>query len=438
MPAELGEASAAGEAAAAAFAALPDPSLGREEVERLRAALAERRTHHFACQGEHDRLVREAQLRQHRLAACAGEQDSWRSRDAAAARQRATLEERRASILGERETLEHRPAAIAAQREALAETIAGATERRNHAADALAAGETALAAAARAAKTADAALATERETRVRCEALRDQARDARLELARLIGERLECLPEGILAACGIEADESLPALADATLRWERLVRERDTMGPVNLVAETEAQEVEDRLRLLTGERDDLNAAIAKLRQGITALNREGRERLVTAFAQVNEHFTRLSTRLFGGGSAYLRLDYAEGEDPLEAGLEIMASPPGKKLQVLSLLSGGEQALTALSLLFAVFLTNPAPVCVLDEVDAPLDDANVDRFCTLVAEIAESAETRFLIITHHRLTMSRVDRLFGVTMSEKGVSQLVSVDLQQAESLRRTA
>jgi chromosome segregation protein len=227
-------------------------------------------------------------------------------------------------------------------------------------------------------------------------------------------------------------------LADAAQRWDRLVRERDTMGPVNLVAENEAREVEERLTLLVSERDDLTAAIAKLRQAITALNREGRERLVAAFAQVNDHFTRLFTQLFGGGHAFLRLDYPEDGDPLEAGLEILASPPGKKMQVLSLLSGGEQALTALALLFAVFLTNPAPICILDEVDAPLDDANVDRFCRLVEEIAESCETRFLIITHHRLTMARVDRLFGVTMSEKGVSQLVSVDLQAAERIRRTA
>jgi chromosome segregation protein len=221
------------------------------------------------------------------------------------------------------------------------------------------------------------------------------------------------------------------------------------MGPVNLVAETEAAEIDERLTGLQHEREDLIGAIARLRQGIAALNREGRERLLAAFATVNEHFTALFTRLFGGGRAYLKLDRAEpaeGEaeaeggssDPLEAGLEIYASPPGKKLQTLSLLSGGEQALTALALIFAVFLTNPAPICVLDEVDAPLDDANVDRFCRLVEEIAETAQTRFLIITHHRLTMSRVHRLFGVTMAEQGVSQLVSVDLDNVEELKRTA
>ena len=187
---------------------------------------------------------------------------------------------------------------------------------------------------------------------------------------------------------------------------------------------------------LGSERDDLVEAIRRLRQGITSLNSEARERLLASFVTVNENFKKLFGELFGGGNAELQL--IESDDPLEAGLEIMAKPPGKKPTTLSLLSGGEQALTALALIFAVFLTNPAPICVLDEVDAPLDDANVDRFCRLVEEIAESCETRFLVITHHRLTMARVDRLFGVTMAEKGVSQLVSVDLQQAERIRRTA
>jgi chromosome segregation protein len=187
---------------------------------------------------------------------------------------------------------------------------------------------------------------------------------------------------------------------------------------------------------LTAEKNDLVAAIDKLRRGIQELNREGRERFLVSFKQVDEHFQELFVKLFGGGKAYLTL--TESEDPLEAGIEIMASPPGKKMQALSLLSGGEQALTALSLLFAVFMTNPAPICVLDEVDAPLDEANVDRFCTMVSEIAHSLATRFLVITHHRMTMARVDRLYGVTMGERGVSQLVSVDLTQAMEIRATA
>lgn len=204
------------------------------------------------------------------------------------------------------------------------------------------------------------------------------------------------------------------------------------MGPVNLRAETELNELNEQVSTMTSERDDLLKAIDKLRQGIAELNREGRDRLLTSFNEVNRHFQELFIRLFGGGQAHLEL--IEDDDPLQAGLEILASPPGKRMQILSLLSGGEQALTALALLFGVFLTNPAPICVLDEVDAPLDDANVDRFCTMLEEMSKSGQTRFLIITHHRMTMARMHRLFGVTMTERGVSQLVSVDLRKAEEL----
>jgi chromosome segregation protein len=201
---------------------------------------------------------------------------------------------------------------------------------------------------------------------------------------------------------------------------------------VNLRAEEDAREVQAEHDTLAQEKADLEEAIAKLRSGIAALNREGRERLLTAFEQVNANFATLFTHLFGGGEA--KLVMVESDDPLEAGLEIMCQPPGKKLSTLSLLSGGEQTLTALALIFAVFLANPAPICVLDEVDAPLDDANVTRFCDLLDEMRRRADTRFLIITHHAVTMGRMDRLFGVTMVEQGVSQLVSVDLRRAEKM----
>ena len=205
------------------------------------------------------------------------------------------------------------------------------------------------------------------------------------------------------------------------------------MGPVNLRAETELDELTEQIEGMERERDDLVGAIQRLRSAIAALNKEGRERLLAAFNLVNGHFQTLFRRLFGGGEAHLKL--TEADDPLEAGLEILASPPGKKMQHLSLLSGGEQALTAAALVFAVFLTNPSPICVLDEVDAPLDDTNVDRFCSLLQDIVKETGTRFLVITHHRMTMARMDRLFGVTMAERGVSQLVSVDLARAERLR---
>jgi chromosome segregation protein len=201
---------------------------------------------------------------------------------------------------------------------------------------------------------------------------------------------------------------------------------------VNLRAEEEANELEQRVKTMTEERADLDGAIQRLRRGIQSLNREGRERLLASFEKVNANFQSLFAKLFQGGEA--KLTFTESEDPLEAGLEIFARPPGKRLQSLALLSGGEQALTALALIFAVFLVNPAPVCVLDEVDAPLDDANVERFCNMLTEMTKLSGTRFLVITHHALTMSRMDRLFGVTMAERGVSQLVSVSLADAEKI----
>ncbi|MBV8650816.1 MAG: chromosome partitioning protein ParA, partial [Alphaproteobacteria bacterium] len=436
ISADLAEAAEQRETARMALAELADPTSARAELQRQRTALAESRAAHLLAQGELDRLTREAATRRQRLAAIALEERSWQNRVDAAQRQRAALAERHAGLTAEIERLSLLPVEIATQRAALVETIATSTAKRSAAGDALARGESALAEAEKAAKSAESSLGTAREERVRCEAAVEQAAQNRDELIRRIAERLDCTADAILTSAQIGAEEPMPPMSEAEQRFERLVRERDGMGPVNLMAESEAEELEQRIGGLTNERADLTAAIARLRQGISALNQEGRERLLAAFTKVNEHFETLFTRLFGGGRAHLTLD--EGEDPLAAGLEIMASPPGKRLQILSLLSGGEQALTALALLFAVFLTNPAPICVLDEVDAPLDDANVDRFCRLVEEIAATSQTRFLIITHHRVTMARMDRLFGVTMAERGISQLVSVDLQEAERLRQTA
>jgi len=219
---------------------------------------------------------------------------------------------------------------------------------------------------------------------------------------------------------------------DESTAHERLNAERERIGPVNLVAETELAELEAAFTTNAAERDELAQAVNRLRGSIGTLNREGRQRLLAAFEAVDQHFRRLFTTLFNGGQAHLEL--IDSDDPLEAGLEIMAQPPGKKLQSLTLLSGGEQALTAVALIFALFLTNPAPICVLDEVDAPLDDANIDRFCDLLERMTQETATRYLIVTHNAATMSRMHRLFGVTMVERGVSRLVSVDLGGAESL----
>ena len=253
-----------------------------------------------------------------------------------------------------------------------------------------------------------------------------------VEIARNSFQRT---PEGLLAIAEAGLDETEMGEftpRDAERKVEDLRRERDQLGGVNMNAEEEAAELEERLRSQVHEKEDLTAAIAKLREGVDALNAEGRERLLAAFETVNEHFKALFTALFQGGQAELRL--VDAEDPLNAGLEIYAQPPGKKLGTLALMSGGEQALTAAALIFAVFLSRPAPICVLDEVDAPLDDANVDRFCNMLNEMRQRTDTRFVVITHNPVTMSRMDRLFGVTMREKGVSKLVSVDLEAAEQL----
>jgi chromosome segregation protein len=240
-------------------------------------------------------------------------------------------------------------------------------------------------------------------------------------------------PSGVAALAEIQEGAELPDIAAIEAELDKLKRDRERLGAVNLRADEELREVETQHTTLTAERDDLVEAIKRLRQGIQNLNKEARERLLSSFEVVNGHFKRLFTRLFGGGEAELQL--IESEDPLEAGLEILAKPPGKKPQTLSLLSGGEQALTAMALIFAVFLTNPAPICVLDEVDAPLDDHNVERFCDLLDEMTQSTDTRFVIITHNPITMARMNRLYGVTMAERGVSQLVSVDLEAAVKIR---
>jgi chromosome segregation protein len=403
-------------------------SEARGKLSDLRAQLIDRRS-------THDRLEREAEARRRRLTAIAAERQSWMDRLQSAEQQNKLLDERRVAVEAEIETLTKRPAEIAEQRGRVNELIDTATVKRREAADRLAETETRLAEAIRQLKSAEHDLAEARENRVRAEGHVAQVEEAAQGLEARIRDRLDCTPEETAGIAELDEGE-MPERDAIEAKLQRLTRERDNMGPVNLRAETEATEVEQQIAGLQSERSDLVNAIARLRSGIQSLNREGRERLLAAFELVNNNFQKLFTRLFGGGHAHLKL--TESEDPLEAGLEIMASPPGKRLQVMSLLSGGEQALTALSLLFAVFLTNPAPICVLDEVDAPLDDANVDRFCTLVEELAHSTSTRFLVITHHRMTMARMDRLFGVTMAERGVSQLVSVDLQRVAELKAIA
>jgi chromosome segregation protein len=226
--------------------------------------------------------------------------------------------------------------------------------------------------------------------------------------------------------------ENYPSLQKQELNLEKIKKKREALGSVNLKADEETKKYQDEIKKMQDDRADLYSAIVKLKASIDELNQKGREKLLDAYVKVNRKFNEVYTKLFNGGSA--KLELVDSDDPLEAGLEMLVSPPGKRLQSITLLSGGEQALTALSLIFAVFLVNPSPICVLDEVDAPLDDANVTKFCSLLDELTKITQTKFIIISHHALTMSRMHRLYGVTMAEKGVSQLVAVDLEKAEEL----
>ncbi len=391
-----------------------------------RAAAADARVEWLAARDSHDQHVRAAKARADRLAVIARDIAGWERR--ASAEQRQSLEDRHTQEHARAAELAEKPALLELALASLHDALIDAEANRRVAADKLVEAETAQADRDRELRAAEAAAAEANASRIRAEAAYEQARQASQNLTERLAERLSLAPAQLPEVIGeVDAD-------DLEQRLARLEREQMALGDVNLRADTEIQELEERLNTLTAERDDLTAAIGKLRRGIGDLNKNARQKLLEAFETVNGHFERMFTRLFGGGEAQLRL--VGDDDPLEAGLEVYACPPGKKPQALTALSGGERALTAVALLFAAFLTNPAPICVLDEVDAPLDDANVDRLCQLIEEIADEAGTRFLVITHHRLTMARMDRLYGVTMEERGVSHLVSVDLRQADLFRK--
>lgn len=370
-----------------------------------------------------------ARMRSGRLNQIATETANWQRRRSAALGQIETLRTRQLELAAQMEGASATPASFAERREDLDRQIAAARSEHQQAGDALAAAQTRHRDADRAQRLAAEGLSGVREQLGRVEERIKGLLAQRQQIERQVQETLNISASQTLQASGIRPEQALPAESQVESQVDRLKAERERLGGVNLSAEQESEEVREKLELMIKDRDDLIAAIAKLRGGIQSLNREGRTRLSEAFDRVNGHFKELFTTLFGGGTA--ELQFVESDDPLEAGLEIIARPPGKKPSTMTLLSGGEQALTAMSLIFAVFLTNPAPICVLDEVDAPLDDANVERFCNLLDSMRQRTETRFLVITHNPITMSRVDRLFGVTMAERGVSQLVSVDLSTA-------
>ena len=417
--------------AEASVQSLPNLDAARAAGEAAKFAVGAARITMLTRRSAHDELRREGEARTKRRQEATKELSGWRHRLDTAEKRTTELADRKAATQDELAEALAAPEDIAALREDLNDAMQSAEARRAAAADALSLAETAARDAHLAERDADRLASDAREARARSEA-RAEAAQTTVSLAEArIAEETEGAPAALLESLAADPD-AMPDADSLETDVNRLKRQREALGAVNLRAEEDAKSVQDEHDTLLQEKTDLEEAVKKLRSGISALNREGRERLLTAFEQVNASFTTLFTHLFGGGEA--RLVLVESDDPLDAGLEIMCQPPGKKLATLSLLSGGEQTLTALALIFAVFLANPAPICVLDEVDAPLDDANVTRFCDLLDEMTRRTDTRFLIITHHAVTMARMDRLYGVTMAEQGVSQLVSVDLKKAEAL----
>ncbi|HEY7247483.1 MAG TPA: chromosome segregation protein SMC [Xanthobacteraceae bacterium] len=433
LTASCDEAAAARLAAEQGLACLPAADGTEAQLTSVRAAVEAQRAELAEARAQAQALAREAEMAARRMTVIASDRQGWSERHAGSTAQIATLSARMDEARSERTTLERMPAVFEEKRRGLLSEIESAEAQRRAAADRLAEGENALAQADRGARAAQEAMAGAREQAARAGERLEGDKRRLADVEHEIREMLETAPAEVAELAGIKPDQVLPQPSDVEATLERLRRERERLGAVNLRAEEELGEVEARHGTLVTERDDLVEAIKRLRQGIQNLNREARERLLESFEQVAAHFRDLFTRLFGGGTAELQL--IESEDPLEAGLEIIARPPGKKPATLSLLSGGEQALTALALIFAVFLTNPAPICVLDEVDAPLDDHNIERFCDLLDEMTRATETRFVIITHNPITMARMSRLYGVTMAERGISQLVSVDLEAAVKLR---
>lgn len=428
---ELAEAQAA-VAAATGSADDGDTAPLMTQLGTARAAAETARAEASQARVAFDAEARDRQARERRLFDLTHDRDAWSRRKASAAERIDRLAADNEKAQGALQRAEAAPEAIVARRDALLDNFNAAEARRRKSADALAEAEAAAQAADTTARVADRLAAEARETRAGSTAREEAARERLVEVDAQVRETAQMSPEELGAKLREDAVASPTDAAGAESLLYGLERERDALGPVNLRAEDEAKEYGERLGTMKAERSDLTTAIAKLRDGIDELNAEGRERLLAAFDVINEHFQALFQALFNGGQAELRL--VESDDPLEAGLEIYACPPGKRMASMSLMSGGEQALTAAALIFGVFLANPAPICFLDEVDAPLDDANVDRFCRMLDEMRRRTDTRFVVITHNPVTMSRVDRLFGVTMAERGVSQLVSVDLSQAEAL----
>jgi len=415
--------------AQAALAETPDTSADKEKITSLKETLSEKRNMLADSQANLAETRRAGENRKHRMRNIQLEIDNWNQRLERVYARVLDLEERINQARGVIQQLDNRPAEIEAEKQELMSRISDAEKRRSEASDKLISSETHVNNLQRDLHEAETILADTREARAVAQASVANAQNNQQHIEEQITEKFSCTPEELVRKFEIDV-EKLEDVERLQAKLERLIRERENMGPVNLRAEIESQEISEKMQEMDTEKEDLIQAITKLREGINKLNKEARQRLLDSFETVDKHFQSLFNKLFGGGTASMQL--VDADDPLEAGLEIFAQPPGKKNQSLALLSGGEQALTSIALIFAMFLTNPAPICVLDEVDAPLDESNTDRYCSMLEHIAANSSTRFLVITHHRMTMSRMDRLYGVTMGEKGVSKLVSVDFAQPE------
>ena len=390
-----------------------------------------------------DAMAAEQQIRnqesyqQRNLMQINDQKNDWENRKGEAETRIKSLKERLDNLKEDKSRLEKLPDDFVEKANELNIKIQTAEQNRNLAADKLVQTETLLNEAEKLEKSSEQNLASFREDMIKVEAALNLARTKIENIEDRVYEKLRVKSTQLKEIVNLSDNEELNTSIETLEKTvQRLLNERESLGAVNLRAEEEMNEMKQKIELMSKERVDLELAIEKLKSGIFELNKEGRQRLKDSFELVNKNFKNLFKKLFGGGDAELKL--VGDDDPLKAGLEILASPPGKKMQLLSLLSGGEQALTAISLIFSVFLCNPAPICILDEVDAALDDSNVGRFCNLLDKIVDETETYFLVVTHHRLTMAKMNRLFGVTMEQKGISRLVSVDLEQANKIKDIA
>jgi chromosome segregation protein len=370
--------------------------------------------------------------RQERIKNIDSEIQNWNNLKFNSEKMSKELHSRIDKIKGELESISKLPEIIATKKGQLMQNISDSEGKKQELSEELVSAEEEHQKTNKELKIIEQKMMLARENKARSEATLDGLQNRKKDIIDALKNDLSIHEKNLLVSSDLKNTENLPNVIEQEDRLDAKKNERDRLGAVNLRADEETEQYKATIKKMEKDREDLVSAISKLRGSINELNQKGRERLLNAFEKVNRKFNDVYTKLFNGGTA--KLELVESDDPLEAGLDMLVSPPGKRLQSITLLSGGEQALTALSLIFAVFLTSPAPICVLDEVDAPLDDANVTRFCSLLDELTKITDTKFIIITHHALTMSKMDRLYGVTMPEKGISQLVSVDLQKAEEL----